>query len=506
MTERIKTLGEVSSDIATTITARGGLYDESVITDKFYEHLFHNAVEHFSHLTRMAIERFYYQTGRTLKFGFVNGERLGGFACVGNENIDFIGINFGSISMVSAIFTRMLTNPNVLAFIGDANLESNAGHTHFIPPWEDLNNFSPCKPACPVRCAFSKHLTLTGLDFIFGHEIAHITNGHLGIINRTESKDPDNCREKLTQLENQAIELDADHGATEWVLLFSEFVRKMRVKLPVEGYDSVGISWRNFYVDEPVTIAYTFFASYMLLRMTNLESWDPEHQLKAFQPKPPLRMGSLLRAYYFVLTEYHYLSPKETMSHLKDWYNASEKALGDILAESGKGETQEKEIESYFNEVCQYYDKVNEAYDTLAKELSEFAMVETAKVTHPRPRTCDYVVLKGLKHGAEFIGILEAKHSETSDKRLDLQCFFMDRRLPTGLPFTLNFVPEFEGDMIDEALTADGKKHVALIEEVTGLEAVELSSISDKTDLLHFTLQYSECFKLKEDLITLLEA
>lgn len=506
MTERIKTLDEVSRDIATTITARGGLYDESVITEKFYNHLFQNAVEHFSHITRMAIERFYYQTGRTLKFGFVNDDRLGGFACVGNENIDFIGINFGSISMISSIFTRMLTNPNILAYIGDANLESNAGHTHFIPPWEDLKNFSPCKPACPVRCAFSKHLTLTGLDFIFGHEIAHITNGHLGIINRTVSQDPDISRAKLTELENQAIELDADHGATEWVLLFTEFVRNSRSKLPVEGYDPIGISWRNFYVNEPMTIAYSFFASYMLLRMTNLEKWDPDRQLKASQPKLPLRMGSLLRAYWFVLTEYHYLSPKETMSHLKDWYNASEKALGDLLAESGKGEFQEKEIESYFDEVCHYYDKVNEAYDTLADELSEFAMKETKKVTHPRPRTCDYVVLKGLKHGAEFIGILEAKHSETSPKRLDLQCFFKERGMPTGMPFPLNFYPDFEGDMIEEALTADGKNYVALIEEVTDFQTVELSSILDKTDLLHFALQYSECFKLKEDLITLLEA
>ncbi|MNC83742.1 hypothetical protein D3C75_1378680 [compost metagenome] len=60
--------------------------------------------------------------------------------------------------------------------------------------------------------------------------------------------------------------------------------------------------------------------------------------------------------------------------------------------------------------------------------------------------------------------------------------------------------------MIEEALTADGKNHVAIIEEVTDLETVELSSITDKTDLLHFALQNSECFKLKEDLITLLKA
>ncbi len=60
--------------------------------------------------------------------------------------------------------------------------------------------------------------------------------------------------------------------------------------------------------------------------------------------------------------------------------------------------------------------------------------------------------------------------------------------------------------MIEEALTADGKDFVALIEEVTDLNTVELSSISDRTDLLRFALQNSECSKLKHDLIELLEA
>ncbi|MHD0652161.1 hypothetical protein ACY2CM_06180, partial [Pseudomonas aeruginosa] len=118
----------------------------------------------------------------------------------------------------------------------------------------------------------------------------------------------------------------------------------------------------------------------------------------------------------------------------------------------------------------------------------------------------DYVVLKGFQHGAEFIFILEAKHSQTNPKKLDLQCFFKERGLPTGLPFPLTFSPEFGGDMIEEALTADGKDFVALIEEVTDLNTVELSSISDRTDLLRFALQNSECSKLKHDLIELLEA
>lgn len=506
MTERIKTLDEVSSDIAATIQARGGLYDEAVITDEFYKHLFQNAVAHFAHLTRLAMERYYYETGRTLKFGIVNTAAIGGFACVSEEDIDFIGIHFGTISLVSAIFTRMLSNPNILPDVGDTSLEANAGYTHFIPAKEDLALFSPCRPACRVRSAFSKHLTLTGLDFIFGHEITHITNGHLSVINQTRHPDQEKRRPALSPLENQAIELDADIGATQWTLMYTELVSNSRSKLPVEGFDPLSISWREFYATELKTVGFCFMASYLSLRMLSPDYWSPTNQEQILQPLPPYRMGSLMHVYANVLVEFHDMSFEEAQKYVYAFCIGSEGALANLLAESGQGESNLSAINSFFNEVGPYNDKVTKAYDMLAKELSEFAMEETTKMTHPRPRTCDYVVLKGLKHGAEFIGILEAKHSETSPKRLDLQCFFRERGLPTGLPFPLTFVAEFEGDMIEEALKADGKNHVAIIEEVTDLETVALSSITDKTDLLHFALQNSECFKLKEDLITLLKA
>ncbi|KFF65990.1 hypothetical protein ACU36R_02445 [Pectobacterium brasiliense] len=506
MTERIKTLDEVSSDIAATIQAKGNLYDETVITDGFYEHLFQNAIAHFAHLTRLAMERYYDETGRTLKFGVINTAAIGGFACVGKEDIDFIGIHFGTISLVSAIFTRMLSNPHILPGVGDTNLETNAGYTHFIPVQEDLTVFSPCRPACQVRSAFSKHLTLAGLDFIFGHEITHITNGHLGVLNQTRHPDPETRRPTLSPLENQAIELDADIGATQWTLMYTELVRNSRSKLSVEGFDPLSISWHEFYATELKTVGWCFMASYLTLRMLNPGSWDQANQEKIFQPLPPFRMGLLMQFYAHTLVEFHDMTFEKAQEYVYAFCIGSESVLANLLAESGQGEADFSAIDSFFNEVGHYSDQVNEAYDTLAKELSEFAMEETTKVTHPRPRTCGYIVLKGLKHGAEFIGILEAKHSEVSPKRLDLQCFFEERGLPTGLPFPLIFLPEFEGNMIEEALTANGKNYVALIEKVTDLETVELSSISDKTDLINFALQYSDCFNLKDDLIELLKA
>ena len=506
MTERIKTLDEVSKDIASTINARGGLYDESVISDEFHKHLFQNAVDHFAHLTRLATERHYDESCRKLKFGIVNTAKIGGFACVGEEDIDFIGIHFGTISLVSAIFTRMLCNPNILPDVGDTSLEKNAGYTHFIPAQEDLAHFSPCRPACRVRCAFSKHLTLTGLDFIFGHEITHITNGHLGVINQTRHPDPEKRRPALSSLENQAIELDADFGATQWTLMYTELVSNSRSKLQVEGFDPLSISWHEFYATDLKTVGFCFMASYLTLRMISPDFWDPANQQKILQPLPPYRMGSLMQVYADALVQFHDMSFEDAQKYVYAWCVGSERAFANLLAESGQGEFQLSAIDSFFNEVGRYNEKVNEAYDMLAAELGEFAMGETTKVIHPRPRTCDYVVLKGLQHGTEFIGILEAKHSEINPKKLDLQFFFKERGLLTGLPFPLTFFQEFEGDMIQEALTVNGRNYVADSQEVVAIEAVELSSITDKTDLFRFALQNSECSKLKHDLIEFLKA
>ena len=239
-------------------------------------------------------------------------------------------------------------------------------------------------------------------------------------------------RPELSALENQAIELDADIGATQWTLMFTELVRNSRSKLRVEGSDPLSISWREFYATELQTVGLCFMASYLTLRMLSPDYWNPANQEKILQPLPPYRMGSLMHVYASVLVEFHAMSFDEAQKYVYAFCNWSEEALANLLAESGQGESDLSAINSFFNEVGPYNDKVNQAYDTLAKELSEFAMKETTKVTHPRPRTCDYVVLKGLKHGAEFICILEAKHSETFPKRLDMQCFSRGVECPLG--------------------------------------------------------------------------
>ncbi|HHN8583317.1 TPA: hypothetical protein ACRR2I_003844 [Providencia rettgeri] len=502
----IKSLQEVSSDIAITIERKGGLYDHSGVVDPFYKHLYENKLALFDHLTRLATQRHYDDSNRTLKFGIINCADIGGFACVGDEQIDFIGIHFGTISLVSAIFTRMLCNPNIFPHIGNPSLETNTGQSFYIPVKEDLTNFPASRPNCPIRGAFSKLLVLTGLNFIFGHEIAHISNGHFGIINKTKHKDPQKRRIALSPLENQAIELDADRGAAEWTLLYTEIIRGARPLFQVECDDSLGIAWREFYVIEMETVKYCFFACYITLRMTSPDHWSLDTQQACYPPLPPFRMGALIQIYIFALMEFLEMSFEDAQHRVWDWCIETEQAFTDLKGESGKGELQLNGIVSFFRNVDDYNERVDQAYKSLANELSEYAMSETSKTAQKRHKTCGYVVMKGWQQGVEFIGIIEANLSKTNLKGLDLQCFAQGYCGISRTPFPLWFVPEFDGDMLEVALTSDGINMIVSFEGLESYEIVELSSISDKVELLRFALQNSNSPSLKYDLIQLLDA
>ncbi|MBJ8876138.1 hypothetical protein I5412_14270 [Citrobacter koseri] len=502
----IKSLQEVSSDIAITVERRGGLYDDSVVVDPFYKHLYEKELVLFDHLTRLATERYYDDSNRRLKFGIINCADIGGFACVGEEDIDFIGIHFGTISLVSAIFTRMLCNSNIFPHIGNPSLETNTGQSFYIPVKEDLKDFPAIRPNCPIRGTFSKLLVLTGLNFIFGHEIAHISNGHFGIINKTKHNDPEKRRLALSPLENQAIELDADRGAAEWTLLYSEISRGARPLVQVEGNDSLGIAWRELYVNEIETLRYCFFACYITLRMTSPDHWSPDTQQACYLPLPPFRMASLIQVYIFFLMEFHGLSFENAQRRVNEWFIETEQAFTDLLGESGKGELQLNGIASFFRDVGDYSEMVDKAFKSLADELSEYAMSETSKTAQERPKTCGYVVMKGLQKGVEFIGILEANLIKTNIKGLDLQCLAQGCHGIFRSPFQVRFVPEFAGDMLEVALTSDGVNRTVSVEGLESYELVELESISDKLELLRFALQNSNCPSLKNDLIKLLAA
>ncbi|MBL5904415.1 hypothetical protein [Serratia fonticola] len=494
----IKSVQDVSEDIIFSINKKGGLYDENIITDPFYSNLFNNVTTHFSHLTKLTMQRYYSESDRMLKYGIINSGKIGGFACVGKQKIDFIGINFGTISMISAIFTRMMSNPNIFPEIGDPNLEKNTDKTPYIPEEEDFKVFSPCQPICPIRRLFSMHLIMTGLDFIFGHEITHITNGHFGIINKINIPNQNANHPQLSILEKQALERDADYGAIEWTLIFSELVRGWRSELKVEDNEPLGISWRKFYETESDTMKYCFMTSYLTLRMHAPDYWNPNLQLQKCQPLPSYRMALLMYAYCCALSDFNEEEFEQSRFKIYEWCIESEQAFADFLDYSGKGEINTDAIRHFFLMGENYNAKVEEVYKKLAGELAGYAMHEVL----PK-KTSDYVVMKGLQR--DIIFILEGKVNEENPNQINMLCFIKNESRVSCMPFPLCFYPEFNGDLLNKALVSDGINYAVSTESLSlsELEIVELSSIRNCTPLLTFALENSNCLKLKREILEL---
>lgn len=376
MIERLIDIERTSDSTRAEIFRRGGLHNEDETGDDFYQHLFKNAMENFTHLTRLTIERYYAGTGRSLQFGIIRNPTVGAFALSGDSETDFIGVHFGSISLVSSIFTRLLCNPNVLPDVGNASIETNSGRSFYIPATEDLNNFPPCRPACAVRSFFARHLALTALGFIFSHEITHITNGHLALKKVTKNS-PTELRPKLSSMETQALELDADIGATHSVVEHTRFIRYFRFTHRVEGKDAHGISWRAFYENEFDTLRYCFMASYVALRMNSPEYWDRRAQESSPQPMPPFRMGILMQAYVTDAMAILGESRDQAEVRVIDWCRISEQALADLQEESGRGQADPRAISSFFLNVGNHRENVAATYRDLAGQLRKFAMLHT---------------------------------------------------------------------------------------------------------------------------------
>lgn len=376
MIERLINIELTSDSTRREILRRGGLHNEAETGDDFYQHLFSNAIETFAHLTRLTIQRYYAGTGRSLQFGIIRNPTIGAFALSGDSETDFIGVHFGSISLVSSIFTRLLSNPNILPDIGNAIIENNSGGYFYIPATEDLSNFPPCRPACAVRSFFARHLSLTALAFIFAHEITHITNGHLAL-KKISKNSPTELRPELSIMETQALELDADMGATHSVVEYTQFIRYFRFVHHVEGDDAHGISWRNFYENESDTLRYCFMASYVALRMNSPEYWDRHAQESSPQPMPPFRMGILMQAYVTDAMDILGESRDQAETRVIDWCKISEQALADLLEESGRGQADPRAIISFFLNAGNHGENVAAAYRDLADQLGRFAMLRT---------------------------------------------------------------------------------------------------------------------------------
>ena len=153
-----------------------------------------------------------------IHFDFVYNGEVNAFACKENDQY-FIGITSGTFVLLQLILCRMLSDSRLLIHAGNPGREASD-----LPPLArfvaDAQHMAEAglvisRPKTEPRWQYSCHLLSQAALFIIGHEIAHITRGHVDyLISRTGTPLlPErgwNKSEPIALIERQAMEADAD--------------------------------------------------------------------------------------------------------------------------------------------------------------------------------------------------------------------------------------------------------------------------------------------------------
>jgi len=144
-------------------------------------------------------------------------------AIVGKSGEDYyIGLNFGSILVMSNLFGRVLCSPNILPYIGEISLEENQKiknpYIFGLEALLDNSHNYPDQRSYPIgieRQDWASTLVFYCIQFITLHELGHIMRGHLSYkLSKNEIPIQILAPGLLQGLVSQGMELDADYYAT----------------------------------------------------------------------------------------------------------------------------------------------------------------------------------------------------------------------------------------------------------------------------------------------------
>lgn len=156
-----------------------------------------------------------------IHFDFVYNGTVNAFAFKENDQY-FIGITSGTFVLLQLIFCRMLSDARLLKHAGNPENEASS-----LPPLAGLipdadklvaAGVTICRPKTDSRWLYSCDLLSQAALFMIGHEIAHITRGHVDYLGSKTGVAilPEIWRSKpnqnglLDKLDMQVLEGDAD--------------------------------------------------------------------------------------------------------------------------------------------------------------------------------------------------------------------------------------------------------------------------------------------------------
>ena len=93
---------------------------------------------------------------------------------------EFIGVNSGTLFFLYDAFLSLFSHPGFMPDIGEASKETTSDYD--LRMWLQRDNVSHINDFVPLdskRIMAAQYLTFNAYNFIFAHEVAHLTKGHL---------------------------------------------------------------------------------------------------------------------------------------------------------------------------------------------------------------------------------------------------------------------------------------------------------------------------------------
>lgn len=180
-----------------------------------------------------------------IHFDFVFSEKINAYAFKSDGRY-FIGLTAGTIFLFNLVIMRMLSDSRLFPDIGNPSGEADnlSPLTNFVPDAEHMysSGFIPNPPKTAPRLHYANYLVDQALLFLVGHEIAHITLGHVDYL---QSKNGTgliaeigwNQNDSEGLIERQCLEMEAD--------MRSVFSRMDSIKQTLSSSNIVKPSWSD---------------------------------------------------------------------------------------------------------------------------------------------------------------------------------------------------------------------------------------------------------------------
>jgi hypothetical protein len=256
-----------------------------------------------------------------------------------SEGIYFLGITTGTIFMVRFLVMRMLSDARLFPFTGNPEEESSdlPPIIGYVPEAQQMyeSGFRPERPNTEARLAYANHLFDLALFFLVGHEIAHITLGHvdymcsshrIGVITEMTWIDPQTER----CLERQCFEMQADsRSAFSGISSLIETYKARSKETP---------PWARSPENEGQLIFDWAFAMNLLFRIFGDSRFNAPQILTTTYPPLPLRRAMVTSfAYGFVMRDWDPALKEPALHALQSALKYSEASFATILGENPSG-------------------------------------------------------------------------------------------------------------------------------------------------------------------------